>query len=93
MKEADIQADKAFSCKDFPTEWYDRTNRAVFTWQEPRRKEGIVSYQDRKLTWNSGVPRAIRRGSSEEEAAQAPGSCDRSLETDQQTKTTSRCKL
>ena len=25
--------------------------------------------------------------------AQAPGPCDRSLETDQQTKTTSRCKL
>jgi len=35
-KEADIQADKAISGKDVPTEWHNRTNRAVFTWQEPR---------------------------------------------------------
>ena len=44
-----------------------RTNRTVFTWQEPRRKEGTVSYEDRKSTWNSGVRKAIRRGSAEEE--------------------------
>jgi len=50
---ADIQADKAISRKDVPTEWHDRTNRAVFTWQEPRWKGGTVSYEDRKLTWNS----------------------------------------
>jgi len=37
-EEADIQTDKAMSGKDVPTEWHDRTNRAVFTWQEPRRK-------------------------------------------------------
>jgi len=36
-------------------EWHDRTNRAVFTRQEPRRKGGMVSYEDRKSTWNSGV--------------------------------------
>jgi len=30
-EEADIQADKAISGKDVPTEWHDRTNRAVFT--------------------------------------------------------------
>jgi len=36
-EEADIQADKAISGKDVPTEWHDRTNRAIFTWQEPRR--------------------------------------------------------
>ena len=30
-EEADIQADKAVSGKDVPTEWHDRTNRAVFT--------------------------------------------------------------
>jgi len=51
----------------FLTEWHDRTNRAVFTWQEPRRKEGMLSYEDRKSTWNSGVQKAIRRGSAEED--------------------------
>jgi len=30
-EEADIQADNAISGKDVPTEWHDRTNRAVFT--------------------------------------------------------------
>ena len=39
-EEADIQADKAISGKDVPTEWHDRTNRAVFTRQEPRWKDG-----------------------------------------------------
>jgi len=34
-EEADIQANKAISGKDVPM---GRTNRAVFTWQEPRRK-------------------------------------------------------
>jgi len=29
-EEADIQADKAISGKDVPTEWHDRKNRAVF---------------------------------------------------------------
>jgi len=66
-EEADIQADKAISGKDVPTEWNDRTNRAVFKWHELRRKEGTVSYEDRKSTWNSGVQTAIRRGSAEEE--------------------------
>jgi len=56
-EEADIQADKAISGKD---QWHDRTNRAVFTWQEPRRKRGTVSYKDRKSTWNCGVRKAIR---------------------------------
>jgi len=45
-EEGDIQADKAISGKDVPTGWHDRTNRAVFTWQEPRRKGGTVSYED-----------------------------------------------
>jgi len=66
-KEADIRADKAISGKDVPTEWHDRTNRAVFTWQKPRRKGGRVSYEDRKSTWNSGWRKAIRRGSAEQE--------------------------
>jgi len=68
-EEADIQADKAVSIsgKDVSTEWHDMTNRAVFTWQEPRRKRGTVSYEDRKSTWNSGVRKAIRRESVEEE--------------------------
>jgi len=63
-KEAGIQADKAVPGKDVPTEWHDRTNRAVFTWQEPRRKKGTVSYEDQKSTWNSEVRKAIRRGSA-----------------------------
>ena len=66
-EEADIQADKATSGKDVHTEWHDRTNRAVFTWQEPRWKGGTVSYEDQKSTWNSGVRKAIRRGSAEKE--------------------------
>jgi len=84
-KEADIQADKAISGKDVSTEWRGRTNRVVFTWQEPRRKGGTVSYEHRKSTWTrkSGVCKAIRRGSAEEEVRkhQDPGSCDRSLQT------------
>ena len=67
IEEADIQADKAISGKDVPTEWHDRTNRSVFTWQEPRRKGGTVRNEDRKSTWSSGVRKAIRRGSAEEE--------------------------
>jgi len=43
---ADIQADMAISSKDVPIGWHTRTNRAVFTWQEPRRKGGTVSYED-----------------------------------------------
>jgi len=66
-EEAKIQADKAISGQDVPTEWHDRTNRAVFTWQEPRQKGVTVSYEDRKSTWNSKVRKAIRPGSAEEE--------------------------
>jgi len=65
--EADIQADKAISSKDVPTEWHDWTNRAVFTWQEPHLKGCMVSYEDRKSTQDSGVRKAIRQGSAEEE--------------------------
>jgi len=31
-EEADIQVDKATVGKDVPTEWHDRTYRAVFAW-------------------------------------------------------------
>ena len=41
-EEANIQADKVILGKDVPTKWHNRTNRAVFTWQEPYRKEGMV---------------------------------------------------
>ena len=50
-------------------------------------------HEDWKSTWNSGVWKAIRRGISRRGGAQTPGSCDRSLETNQQTKRMSRCKL
>ena len=92
-EEADIQADKAISGKDVPTEWRDRTNRTVFTWQEPRWKGGTVSYEDRKSTWNSGVWKAIRRGSAEEEVRKHQDRVTGAWKTDQQTKMTSRCKL
>jgi len=59
-EEADIPADKAISGKDVPTEWHNRTNRAVFTWQGPRWKGGTVSYEDRKSTWNTGVCKVTR---------------------------------
>jgi len=66
-KEADIQADKFISSKDVPTECRNRTNRAVFIWQELLWKGGTVSYEHQKSTWNSGVRKTIRRGSTEEE--------------------------
>ena len=43
------------------------TTGAVFTWQEPRWKGGTVSYEDRKLMWNSRVRKPIRRVSAEKE--------------------------
>jgi len=43
------------SSRDVPIDWHDRTNHVVFTWQEPHRRGGKVSYEDRKSTWNSGV--------------------------------------
>jgi len=94
-EEADIQADKAISGKNVATEWHDRTNRAVFTWQEPRRNGCTVRYEDRKSTWNGKVRKVIRRGSAEEEVRknQDRAPSDRSLKTNQQTQTTSQCKL
>ena len=46
-----------------------------------------MRYEDQKSTGNSGVRKAIRLGSAG--GAQTPGSCDRSLETNQQIKMTS----
>ena len=66
-EEANIQADKAISGKDVPTEWHNRTNQAVVTWQEPHWKGGTVRYEDFMSMWNSGVRKAIRRRSAEEE--------------------------
>jgi len=66
-EEADIQANKAISSKIVIKKWHNRTNSEVFTWQEPRRKGGKVSDEDRKSTWNSGVWKAIGRGFAEEE--------------------------
>jgi len=65
-EQANIQADKAVSSRDVPTEWHNRTNRAVFTWPEPCWKGSIVSYEDCKWTWNSRVQKAIGQGSLEE---------------------------
>jgi len=65
--ETNIQAQKAISSKDVYMEWHNRTDRAVFTWQGPRWKGGMVSNGDRKSMQNSGVRKAIRRRSAGEE--------------------------
>jgi len=49
-EEADILADKAISDPKVGKEWCQRTNRAVFTWEKPRRKAGKVTSQDRHST-------------------------------------------
>jgi len=64
-EEADIQADKAVSGKDVPTEFHDRTN--LFSHGKSFAGKEVRCYEDRKSTWNSGVQKAIRRGSAEEE--------------------------
>ena len=66
-EKADIQVDKAISSKIVFMKWHDRTNRAVFTWQEPCQKGGMVSYEGQKSMWNSEARKIIRRGSAEEE--------------------------
>ena len=43
---ADILADKAISDPNVGEEWCQRTNRAVFTWKNPCREAGKVTYQD-----------------------------------------------
>jgi len=77
-EEANIQADNAISSKDVPTEWRDRTNRAVFTRQEPRRKGGTVSYEDYSPSLWPTEPRLHVR------SRRKPA---------KRWKTTSRCKL
>ena len=73
---ADILADKAISDPKVGKEWYQRTNRAVFTWRKPcreagkvtyqdRHSTGKVTYQDRHSTFNNSVRDAIRRGAAE----------------------------
>jgi len=53
-----------------PIEQYDRTNQAVFAWQEPHQKGVTGRYDNQKSTWNSGVTRrkAIRQRLAEEDA-------------------------
>jgi len=52
MKKSTSKQTRQFQAKMFQQ---NGTNRAVFTWQEPRRKGGTMSYEDRRSTWNSGV--------------------------------------
>ena len=47
---ADIVADKAISDPKVGKEWCQRTNRAVFTWENPCHEAGKVTYQDRHST-------------------------------------------
>ena len=64
---ADILADKAISDLKVGKEWWQRTNRAVFTWRKQCREAGKVTYQDRHSTFNNSVRDAIRRGAAENE--------------------------
>ena len=64
---ADILADKAMSDPKVGKEWFQRTNRAVFTWKKPCSEAGKVTYQDCHSTFNNSVWHAIRRGAAEHE--------------------------
>ena len=59
MKKPASKQTRLFQAKMFFT--------SVFTLQEPRWKGSTGRYEDRKSTWNSGVWKAIRRESAEEE--------------------------
>jgi len=52
---ADILTDKAISDPKVGKEWFQWTNRAVFTWRKPCREAGKVSDQDRHSTFNNSV--------------------------------------
>ena len=64
---ADILADRAISDPNVVKEWYQRTNRAVFTWRKLCREAGKVTDQDRHSTFDNSVRDAIRRGAAENE--------------------------
>ena len=64
---ADILADKTISDLKVGKEWWQRTNRAVFTWRKQCREAGKVTYQDRHSIFNNSVRDAIRRGAAENE--------------------------
>jgi len=68
MKKPTCKQTKAILSKDVSTEWCDRINRAVFSdMARASPEESKVSYEDRKSMLDSGVWKAIRRGSAEEE--------------------------
>jgi len=52
---ADILVDKAISDELVLKEWWKRTSRAGFTWKEPRKRGGKVTYENRKATWNNNM--------------------------------------
>ena len=62
---ADILADKAISDPKVGEECCQQTNRAVFSWRQPCRKAGKVTYQVRHSTFNNSVKHAIRRRAAE----------------------------
>ena len=64
MKKLTSKQTRLFQAKMFSR---NGTTWKFFTWQEPRWKGGMVSYEDWKSTWNSVMREAIRRGSAEEE--------------------------
>ena len=64
---ADILTDKAISDPKVGKEWCQRTNRAVFAWENPRCKAGKVTSQDHHSTFNDSVRDAIRHGAAENE--------------------------
>jgi len=66
-EEAGILTDKTISDPKIGKEWCQRTNRAVFTWKQPCREAGKVTYQDRHSTFNNSVRDTLRRRAAENE--------------------------
>jgi len=48
-------ADKAISDPKVGKEWCQQTNQSVFTWEKPCREAGIVTYQNRRSTFNNSM--------------------------------------
>ena len=91
-EEADIQADKAIQTKMFPRNGTTGQIEQFSHCKSLSRKEvrSAMEIDDRRGT--AGCGRRVHKDQQKRRCASI-GSCDRSLETDQKTKTTSRCKL
>ena len=67
MREPTFWRVRLFTDPKVGREWCQRTNRAVFTGENPCREVGKITYQDRHSTINNSLRDAIRRGAAENE--------------------------